>query len=172
MEAHMIAVQKPELSKHEPFNFHSLDELRQRIRELGLELEVSDDTRVLLEPLKAGQFTLPNRLVVLPMEGCDGKADGSPDALTFRRYQRFAAGGAGLLWVEATAVVPEGRANPRQLWINENNVKDFAAMVSMIHRVASESMGSNFKPILVLQLTHSGRYSKPVDKAQPIIAQR
>ena len=38
-----------------------------------------------------------------------------PDELTFRRYQRFGAGGAKLIWGEAAAVVEEGRANPRQL---------------------------------------------------------
>src|SRR5512135_348772 len=111
---------------HEPFNFHSLEELRRRIAELELDLEADDDLSPLLQPLKIGQFTVPNRLVVLPMEGCDGQADGSPDELTFRRYRRFGAGGAGLLWVEATAVVEQGRANPRQIWLRKENVDAFA----------------------------------------------
>ena len=113
---------------HEPFNFHSLGELRNRIGELGLDLPVADDASPLLEPLELNGFRLPNRLVVLPMEGCDGIADGSPDELTFRRYRRFAAGGAGLLWLEATAVVEEGRANPRQLWIRDETLPAFAAL--------------------------------------------
>ena len=58
-----------------------------------------------------------NALCVQPMEGCDGTLDGEPDELTYRRYQRFGAGGAKLIWGEAAAVVEEGRANPRQLFI-------------------------------------------------------
>src|SRR5512136_360462 len=117
------------MATHETFHFRSLEELRQRIQELGLDLELSGDFSQLLAPFKVGNFTLPNRLVVLPMEGCDGKADGSPDELTFRRYRRFAAGGAGLLWFEATAVAHEGRANPRQLWLHEKTVPAFATLV-------------------------------------------
>ena len=157
---------------HEPFHFESLDQLRARICELGLGLEASDDVSPLLEPLQVGAFTLPNRLVVLPMEGCDGAADGSPDELTFRRYRRFASGGSGLLWVEATAVVEEGRANPRQIWLYEKTVPAFARMVEEAHRAAAEAMGPAHRPMLIVQLTHSGRYSRPGRAPKPIIAHR
>src|SRR5512143_2924636 len=123
---------------HEPFQLQSLDQLRQRIGELALALDVTEDLSPLLDPLQVGRYALPNRMVVLPMEGCDGTAEGAPDELTFRRYRRFAGGGAGLLWVEATAVVPEGRANPRQLWLNERSVDGFARMVEETHRAARE----------------------------------
>ena len=39
--------------------------------------------------------------------------------LTLRRYDRFARSGAGLIWAEAVAITPEGRANPRQLWLTK-----------------------------------------------------
>jgi NADPH-dependent glutamate synthase beta subunit-like oxidoreductase/2,4-dienoyl-CoA reductase-like NADH-dependent reductase (Old Yellow Enzyme family) len=158
------------MTEHEQFHFHSPDEVRRRIAELGLDLELSDDLRPLLEPVKAGKFKLPNRMVVLPMEGCDGTADGTPDELTFRRYRRFAAGGAGLLWVEATAVVPEGRANPRQLWLHKKNVAAFKQLVGEARKAAREACGAKHRPMLIVQLTHSGRYSRPVNKPQPIIA--
>ena len=158
------------MSDHEPFQFHSLDQLRERIGELGVDLDVTEDLSPLLEPVIVGEFRLPNRLVVLPMEGCDGLADGSPDELTFRRYRRFAAGGAGLLWMEATAVVEEGRANPRQLWLRKQTVPGFAALVNQTRKAARESLGPNHRPLLVVQLTHSGRYSRPVRAAAPIIA--
>jgi NADPH-dependent glutamate synthase beta subunit-like oxidoreductase/2,4-dienoyl-CoA reductase-like NADH-dependent reductase (Old Yellow Enzyme family) len=158
------------MSAHETFHFHSLDQLRGRIAELGLDLEASEDLKPLFQPLQIGNFTLPNRLVVLPMEGDDGLADGSPDELTFRRYRRFAAGGAGLLWVEATAVVEEGRANPRQLWLRQENLDAFARLGGEARRAAHESCGH--RPFLVVQLTHSGRYSKPGRKPAPIIAHR
>ncbi|MFZ2149059.1 MAG: hypothetical protein WAV28_17755, partial [Sedimentisphaerales bacterium] len=105
------------------------------------------------------------------MEGCDGDSQGRPGKLTLRRYERFAAGGAGLLWFEATAVVPEGRANPRQLWLNEDSKDAFAALIKRTREKAKESCGPNHRPVIVAQLTHSGRYSKPGSTAQPIIAQ-
>ncbi len=156
------------MQSHEQFQFHSLEELARRIQELGLDLEISEDLSPLLEPIEIAGFRLPNRLVVQPMEGCDGRSDGAPDELTRRRYRRFAAGGAGLLWFEATAVTPESRANPRQLWIHEGTVREFAALVEETLRVARETCGH--RPFLVLQLTHSGRYSKPGRKPAPIIA--
>jgi NADPH-dependent glutamate synthase beta subunit-like oxidoreductase/2,4-dienoyl-CoA reductase-like NADH-dependent reductase (Old Yellow Enzyme family) len=77
-----------------------------------------------------------------------------------------------LWWAEATAVVPEARANPRQLWINKDNKDSFASMVKIIRQKAAESMGPEHKPVVVLQLTHSGRYSKPDGIARPIIPRR
>jgi NADPH-dependent glutamate synthase beta subunit-like oxidoreductase/2,4-dienoyl-CoA reductase-like NADH-dependent reductase (Old Yellow Enzyme family) len=158
------------MHEHETFHYHALDEIRQRIAELRLDLELDDDLSPLFQPVKAGELTLPNRFVVLPMEGCDGLPDGSPDELTFRRYRRFAAGGAGLLWIEATAVVPEARANPRQLWLHAATVDSFARMVEETHRAAKSAFGSNHRPMLVVQLTHSGRYSRPGRAPAPIIA--
>ncbi|WP_321469968.1 FAD-dependent oxidoreductase [uncultured Paludibaculum sp.] len=155
---------------HQPFHYHSLDELRDDIARLGAQVPVSDDVSVLAQPLDCGRFVLPNRLVVLPMEGCDGLADGSPDELTLRRYRRFAAGGSGLLWVEACAVVEEGRANPRQIWLHKGTVGTFRTMVEQAHAAARETMGANHRPAMVLQLTHSGRYSRPGRAPKPIIA--
>ena len=158
------------MSAHEPFHFHSLDEVRQRISELGLDLDLSEDLSPLAQPLKAGDFNIPNRMVVLPMEGCDGTPGGAPDELTFRRYKRFAAGGAGLLWIEATAVVEQGRANPRQIWLRKENVGAFARLVEETHQAARESMGPSHRPLMIAQLTHSGRYSRPGRAPRPIIA--
>ena len=155
---------------HEPFHFHSLSELRARIEELGVDLPLDEDVSGLLEPVKVGGFTLPNRLVVLPMEGCDGAPDGSPEELVFRRYRRFASGGASLLWLEATAVAPEARANPRQLWLHEGSLRGFAALVNQTHAAARETFGAHHRPLLILQLTHSGRYSRPGRSPAPIIA--
>jgi len=154
------------------FRLHMIDDLEQMNSRLGLSVKARQDVSILAEPVQAGDLVIPNSLAVHPMEGCDGDSRGRPGKLTLRRYERFAAGGAGLIWAEATAVVPEGRANPRQLWIHEKNKDSFAAMVKMMRRVAAESMGPGHKPVIVLQLTHSGRYSKPEGVAQPMIAQR
>jgi 2,4-dienoyl-CoA reductase (NADPH2) len=154
------------------FRLRTIDDLDQMNKRLGLAVKARRDVSVLAEPVQAGNLVIPNSLAVHPMEGCDGDSQGRPGKLTLRRYERFAAGGAGLIWAEATAVVPEGRANPRQLWIHDKSKDSFAAMVKMMRRAAAESMGPDHKPVIVLQLTHSGRYSKPEGVAQPMIAQR
>ncbi len=102
------------------------------------------------------------------MEGCDCEPDGSPGELTVRKYRRFGTGGAGMIWWEACATVPQAKANPRQLCLHKGNVASFAEMVRLTRRAATESVG--YEPICVLQLTHSGRYSRPVAEPAPIIA--
>lgn len=154
------------------FQLGSIEDLERLGKRLGVQIEASEHVSILAEPVRAGKLLIPNSLAVHPMEGCDGDSQGRPGKLTLRRYERFAAGGAGLIWVEATAVVPEGRANPRQLWINEKNKDSFRAMIEMIRQVAAESNGPKHKPIMVLQLTHSGRYSKPQGIGHPMIPQR
>jgi NADPH-dependent glutamate synthase beta subunit-like oxidoreductase/2,4-dienoyl-CoA reductase-like NADH-dependent reductase (Old Yellow Enzyme family) len=158
--------------------------------QLGINIDAIEDVSILAKPVELSppyKMVIPNSLAVHPMEGCDGDSHGRPGKLTIRRYERFAAGGAGLIWGEATAVVPEGRANPRQLWLNEDSKDAFAALTKQARQKAKESCGwhglparedtarmavSQIRPIFVAQLTHSGRYSKPTSTAQPIIAQR
>lgn len=111
-----------------------------------------------------------NRILFQPMEGCDGTADGAVDDLTFRRYMRFSEGAPGIIWFEATAVCNEVRANPRQLYINENTVGSFKELVSAVKAKSLELHG--FEPIIIVQLTHSGRYSKPNGTPEPIVAYR
>lgn len=111
---------------------------------------------------------IPNRIAIQPMEGCDGAADGKPDELTLRRYDKFAKSGAGLIWEEATAVWEEGRANPRQLWIKEENLDAFRAMNDRIREISMKENG--FAPLIIMQATHSGRYSKPHGVPEPLIA--
>ena len=116
--------------------------------QLNVPVDAAEDVSILAEPVHVppqetsggkGGLVIPNSLAVHPMEGCDGDSQGRPGKLTLRRYNRFAAGGAGLIWAEATAVVPEGRANPRQLWLNENNKESFAAMVKRMRQAAVDS---------------------------------
>ena len=134
---------------------------------LQVNLPFSQSTDVLKLPLQIGAKTVPNRLACQPMEGCDGTADGSPDVLTARRYDRLARGSAGLIWFEATAVLKEGRANPRQLFICEDNLDDFKRQVDAIKTAGIHANGK--APIIIMQATHSGRYSKPDGVQAPLI---
>lgn len=119
----------------------------------------------LIAPITVGAKTIPNRVVLQPMEGCDCNADGSPSALTIAKYMRAARSGAGLIWLEATAVCPEGRTNPGQMSLTRENLSQFQALVRDIRSVAKQECG--IEPILILQLTHSGRQS-----IRPMIAYR
>src|SRR5690349_7749093 len=93
--------------------------LRARLDELGVDLPIGDPATtasVLARPLDRGGESLANRFCVLPMEGWDATADGRPTDLVRRRWSRFGASGAALIWGgEAVAVDPAGRANPHQL---------------------------------------------------------
>jgi len=100
---------------------------------------------------------LPNRFAILPMEGWDGTEDGRPTDLVRRRWRRFGASGAGLIWAEATAVRHDGRANPHQLLLDESTVAEFAELRALL---APEQVAG-------LQLTHSGRWSRPEGAPAP-----
>ena len=152
---------------HVKFHYPDLAALRAELDRVGVTLPLSEDIGVLRTSVRIGRLTAANRLAVQPMEGCDGTADGAPDELTIRRYDRFAESGAGLIWGEACAVVREGRANPRQLWIHEGNLDAFRRLTD---RIRERSMRKNgFAPLLILQITHSGRYAKPDGKPAPLI---
>lgn len=156
---------------HTRFHYDSLEELESEVADLNLPLIFDRDLAPLSRKVKVLGFETPNSLGIHPMEGCDGTADGKPGELTFRRYQRFAAGGAGLIWFEATAVVPEGRANPRQLLAVKANTGALADLLQKATEAGIANFGTGHRFLPVIQLTHSGRYSKPEGKPRPIIAQ-
>jgi 2,4-dienoyl-CoA reductase-like NADH-dependent reductase (Old Yellow Enzyme family) len=141
------------------FKFHSLDDLRAESSRLALGLRFSEDLGPLFRPVTIGPLRAGNSLCIQPMEGCDGTLDGRPDELTLRRYRRFGAGGAKLIWAEATAVSEEARANPRQLLLNEDTAADLERLLRACRQSHREVFGTDNDLIVGLQLTHSGRYS-------------
>lgn len=126
---------------------------------LGCPIQVSDNFDVLYQPIKIGHLEAKSRLGIQPMEGCDGTTDGFPDELTYRRYHRFGAGGASLIWGEATAIGPEARMNPRQLMINDRTASALETMLAGCREAHTEVFGSDTGLVIGLQLTHSGRFS-------------
>lgn len=152
---------------HERFTYKNADEIIGKVKELGYELPFSNDLSPLLKPITIDGFSVRNRFMVQPMEGYDSEPDGSPSALTKRRYLRYAEGGSGIIWFEATAVSADGRSNPGQLMITLRNLESYKSLVSETRKAA---LKSGFMPLLVIQLTHSGRYSKPEGKPQPKVA--
>ena len=155
----------------EKFSYKTEDDLKSAISSMGLKIRLSDDLSSLSKPLIINGRRAENRFAILPMEGCDSELDGSPSFLVSRRYLRFFTGGAGLVWWEANAVVEEGRANEHQMMITDSNLPLFKAQLKMLKNEAEKLNG--YSPISILQLTHSGRYSRPSGhKPAPLVPQR
>lgn len=124
----------------------------------GIEFPISDDLSILSEPITlANGHVIPNRMVIQPLEGFDGTKEGNPSDLIFRRYKRYAEGGAGLVWYESITVADDGRCNPLQMIIKEETVPEIKRLVDESDAAAIAKFGR--KPYNVLQLTHSGRRS-------------
>ncbi|MBM3130931.1 MAG: NADH:flavin oxidoreductase [Chloroflexi bacterium] len=156
-------------------SFKTAAELRAHLKQNKIALELDDQVQTGAGAPLAQSYqmqngcTIGNRFCILPMEGWDGTPDGRPSELTLRRWQHFGQSGAKLIWGgEAVAVRHDGRANPNQLLINENNLRDFVALRETL---LSAHPGATDDLLIGLQLTHSGRFSKPNDKkrGEPMI---
>ncbi len=156
-------------------------ELRNRLAVLGIDAQVGVDDAVephgpLSTPFSfadgsAGAHTVGNRFAVLPMEGWDAEPDGRPSELVRRRWRRFGESGAKLVWGgEAVAVRRDGRANPRQLVLDRATVDDLTALRADLVGAHVAAIGSDEGLVVGLQLTHSGRWSRPAGASQPLIA--
>jgi 2,4-dienoyl-CoA reductase-like NADH-dependent reductase (Old Yellow Enzyme family) len=141
------------------FRYKSPEDLVAEAAGLGQAMLISNDFSALFEPVSIGPKTAGNRLAIQPMEGCDGTLDGFPGELALRRYRRFGAGGAKIIWAEATAIADEARANPRQLWINDRTASSIEKMLVGCREAHRDTFGSDDDLVVGLQLTHSGRFS-------------
>lgn len=143
--------------------------LRGRLAELGLDVPVDDRILTAAEqsplawPLAIGGRQVGNRWCIHPMEGWDAELDGSPSPHTLRRWRNFGLSGAKLLWGgEAAAVQPDGRANPRQTLATAENEGGLRQLLETARAAHRERFGRVDDWLCGLQLTHSGRYSKPL----------
>jgi 2,4-dienoyl-CoA reductase-like NADH-dependent reductase (Old Yellow Enzyme family) len=103
---------------------------------------------LLFSPLTLRGTTFPNRVWVSPM--CQySSEDGRPTDWHLVHLGALAQGGAGLVFTEATAVVPEGRISPQDAGIwNDEQAADYARIVDFIR-------GQGAVP--GIQLAHAGR---------------
>ncbi|WP_329599349.1 NADH:flavin oxidoreductase/NADH oxidase [Streptomyces pseudovenezuelae] len=107
----------------------------------------------LFEPFTLRDVTIPNRVWMPPMcqysAAPDGPDAGAPNDWHFAHYAARAAGGAGLIVVEATGVSPEGRITPYDLGIwNDTQVEAFRRITRFL-----VSQGT----VPGIQLAHAGR---------------
>ncbi len=155
---------------YEKFHYRSLEEIKQKAKELELHIPFAEDTQALAKPIHIRNTTLTNRLGIAPMEGADSLPDGSPSEYTKRRYIRQAKGGSAIIWFEAISIVQEGRSSRTQLLLTEENLDNYKAF---LQEIKEEGMKANgFAPYLIMQANHSGRYSNPDNQPAPRIAYR
>ena len=148
-------------------------ELRAHLDALGISLPFDDTVQSgpdspLARPYVLGDRAIGNRFAVLPMEGWDSTADGRPSELTRRRWQRFGSSGAKLIFGgEAAAVRPDGKGSPSQLLISDETIGEIAELRAALVKAHQEYWDTSSDLLVGLQLTHSGRVSKPHDMKRP-----
>ncbi len=103
----------------------------------------------MFHPYRVRDVTLPNRVVVSPMDQYSA-VDGVPGEWHLVHLGSRAVGGAGLVMTEMTCVSPEGRISPADagLW-NEEQMSAWRRIVEFVHDNTPARIG--------LQLGHSGR---------------
>jgi 2,4-dienoyl-CoA reductase-like NADH-dependent reductase (Old Yellow Enzyme family) len=102
----------------------------------------------LFTPLKLRNIVLPNRIAMSPM--CQySSTDGVASVWHFVHLASRAVGGAGLLFTEAAAILPDGRISPQDLGIwSDRHIDPLARITRFIQRQGS---------VPGIQLAHAGR---------------
>jgi NADPH2 dehydrogenase len=153
--------------------YKTADELLAYAKELGINLPFEAQVQAAPESAMAQPYPLPdgriigNRFCIQPMEGWDGTTDGKPTELTFRRWRNFGLSGAKLIWGgEAAAVRPDGRANPNQLMLLDENMVEIESLRQALVDEHKAHHASTDDLLVGLQLTHSGRFCRPNEKTK------
>jgi len=107
---------------------------------------------VLFEPLKAGDLTFPNRVLMAPLTRCRAVEGRVPNALMRDYYVQRAS--AGAIMTEATSVSPQGVGYPHTpgVWSPEQ-VAGWRDITQAVHAAGGQ---------ILLQLWHVGRISHPL----------
>ena len=137
---------------------------------LGIDLPFDEavDVSALAQPISVYGWEIGNRFCILPMEGWDAAPDGHVTDLVKRRWQHFGQSGAKLIWGgEAVAVRHDGRANPNQLVIREETLDDLRELRALLVSEHAAHYTRTDDLLVGLQLTHSGRFSRPNEKKKP-----
>jgi 2,4-dienoyl-CoA reductase-like NADH-dependent reductase (Old Yellow Enzyme family) len=156
-----------------PGQQRSFADFRAHWRALAPELDADEHVHgaegALGRSIQVAGRSLSNRFAVHPMEGWDALPDGLPSEHTQRRWRNFGRSGAKLIWGgEAFAVLADGRANPNQLYLQKESARGLDALVSAL-REGHREIGENPEELCFgLQLTHSGRFARPSEKAPRI----
>lgn len=106
----------------------------------------------LFEPYTIRGLSLKNRIVMPPMCTYSAGTDGLPTPFHIQHYGVRAQGGAGLVIVESTGILPEGRISDHDLGLwNEMQTEKLRGIVDAVHRNGAK---------IAVQLGHAGRKSE------------
>src|SRR5215475_2911033 len=139
------------------------DDFRKHVASLGINLPCEDSIEPgshspLARPVEHVRFNgrhVGNRIAIQPMEGWDGTTTGGITEEILRRWQRFGESGAKLIYGgEAMAVRPDGRANPNQLIISDQNKTDLAKLRETLVAAHKNRCGRTDDLVIGFQLTH------------------
>ncbi len=106
----------------------------------------------LLQPVRIGAWTLPNRFVMAPLTRCRASAGRIPNTLMAEYYAQRSS--AGLILSEATSVMPMGVGYPDTpgIW-SAAQVEGWKLVTQAVHQAGGR---------ILLQLWHVGRISDPI----------
>jgi 2,4-dienoyl-CoA reductase-like NADH-dependent reductase (Old Yellow Enzyme family) len=154
-------------------SFDSVTRFRDHLAELGTGLDLDNELDAgpgapLARAMETMGRRIGNRFCLHPMEGWDAAIDGRPTRQTRRRWQARGRSGAKMIWNESAAVNPLGRSSPEQLLIAEHTVDALTALRHEQVGAHVEAHGGADDLLLGIQLTHSGRYSKPDGRPRPV----
>ncbi|WP_431027115.1 NADPH dehydrogenase NamA [Lysinibacillus sp. LZ02] len=103
----------------------------------------------LFKPYKLRNIELKNRIVMAPMCMYEANEFGFAQPFHIVHYASRAMGQVGLVMLEATAVLPEGRISTRDLGIwHDEQLEGLKQIVDQIHAYGSKA---------AIQLAHAGR---------------
>ncbi len=115
----------------------------------------------LFEPIKIKGLSLKNRLVMPPMGTNMATEDGEVTDRHIRHYTARARGGVGLIVVEHTYVLKDGRVSQEQMGLYDDKlIPNLKRLVEAIHAEGTK---------VVIQLTHAGaKAPRDITGKQPV----
>lgn len=110
---------------------------------------------LLFSPMKVGPRMAKNRVVINAMECCDALDNGDPSPATYKRYEDYFKGQAGIVILEAITPQYDFIARKNQLSIKEHNLPALKKFIAHLKSINPDTL-------IFFQITHSGEISNNV----------
>ena len=127
------------------YAFRTPEELSYICRRNALNIPVSKDVSPLSRKVTVrtgnGRLTLKNAIAVHPMDCLDALPNGSPSSLTKRRWLRFSASGASMIYCGVASVFPRSGG---RLCISNHNIQEYKKII--------KEMREGYSHVIILKL--------------------
>lgn len=110
---------------------------------------------LLFSPMQVGTHLAKNRIVINAMECCDALDNGDPSPATYKRYENYFKGQAGIVVLEAITPQYDYIARKNQLSIKEHNLPALKKFIAHLKEINPDTL-------IFFQITHSGEISNNV----------